>query len=140
MVVLVANAEKARVATSPKYQLALADLDNTALNLLPLQVRMGDYIRPGEYWGPNTVMDIAGVKRMVKVGDRVFGYATVRCPDCIKTRIYIVYLKHGVSGWYSEVSGLPEDAGNMSFFKRVAAATEDELNRLVPQSKRVPIR
>jgi len=112
--VQICNELKAGVASSPKYQLTLADIDNIEADYLPVQT--GDFIRPGECQGPNTALTLPAVKAVVKPGDRIFGYALVLCPHCVKTRSYWVYIEQGKGGWYEEMN-TPLYPTGLNFYK-----------------------
>jgi hypothetical protein len=87
-------------------------------NAKPAEVK---YVRPGNGFAPTEVQWWFGEGgTLLQNGDRLFGYMTVQCPDCVKERIYWVYFEFGGEGGYSE--GRWEDYS----FKAEAAATEAE--------------
>jgi hypothetical protein len=131
------NDLKGGVADRPKYQITLADLDNLEGDLLKIPAQEGDFIRPGESWGPTLALGLPAVKAVVKDGDHIFGYALVLCPDCVKTRSYWVYIEQGRSGWYTEMD-TPLFPSNMKFFENLKNHIE-WLNQIAPPEKRIPI-
>ena len=134
----VVNAEAASAAQQPKYQLLLVDLDNLAGNVLPIPANGDDFIRPGEFWGPNAAMALPNVKSLVKQNDRITGYATVLCPDCLKTRAYWIYYEQGEGGWYCEMPKAVFPTG-LAFFTQMRENVEGYLDEIAPSSCRVPI-
>jgi hypothetical protein len=134
------NSAHAGVADKPKYGVALIDLDNLGADFLRIPTQMGDYIRPGDFWGPNQFMGIDAVKTVVKPGDRVFGSVSVSCPHCVKSRGYWLFIKVGDGGWYAEQEGEPKGIANRSAAETLAANPDAYMERLAPQKTRVPIK
>ncbi len=138
--IVVDNAAHAGIADRPKYGVGLIDLDNIPADFLRIPTTMGDYIRPGDFWGPNQFMGIPAVKSVVKPGDRIFGSVEVSCPTCIKNRGYWVYIKVGEGGWYSEQEGPPMGFANLNAIQKIAENFDAYAAALVPPSKRIPIK
>ncbi len=136
--IMIVNDKRARVAEKPKYQFLLMDLDNLDANSLRIPVLEGDFIRPGEGWGPNMMMDLPEVRAVVHPGDRVFGYGMVLCPTCAKTRSYWIYIEQGKGGWYCEMPKPLYPTGRQ-FFDEMKAHFDAYLNELAPPGCRVPI-
>jgi len=136
--VRIENDSKGGVADKPKYQITLADLDNIEGNLLPIPVQEGDFIRPGEAWGPNLAMELPAVKAIVKPGDRVFGYALVLCPECVKTRSYWIYIEQGKGGWYAEMTK-PQFPKGLQFWVEMKKDVDAVLEELAPSASRISI-
>ena len=69
MVVRVNNPSK-KVTRDPKYWLALFNADSdegSCLEILPIPVQTGDYIRPGDNWGPQrNNFDTTGIRLWTK--------------------------------------------------------------------------
>jgi len=42
------------------------------------------------------------VEAVIKQGDRVFGYMWASCPNCERTRAYVIYAKQNDGGWFAE--------------------------------------
>lgn len=137
--VAIYNDPKAGLANKPTYQITLCDLDNIKGNLLPIPVAQGDFIRPGELCGPNMAMELPAVKSIVKAGDRIFGYALVECPDCIKTRSYLIYIEQGKGGWWYEMTDKPMFPYSLTFYEQMKDNVNAWLDKLAPVSKRIPI-
>jgi hypothetical protein len=136
--VFITNDKKARVAEKPKYQFLLVDLDNLDGNVLAIPATEGDFIRPGEGWGPNLMMELPAVKAVVHPGDRIFGYAIVLCPECAKTRSYWVYIEQGKGGWYCEMPKPLYPTGRQ-FFDDMKVHFDAYLDELAPMKCRVTI-
>lgn len=73
----------------------------------PLQIPVGtfDFLRPHTSGGPLNLFDGPMVAPHIRKGDRLFGSASVSCPDCKRGHTYVVSIIYGQSGWYAE---LPE--------------------------------
>jgi hypothetical protein len=93
------------VIRDPKYQVLLWNLDGDHADALqiPVYTASGDYIRARESIGPFGILSSPGVSPFIKQGNRLFGYMTVTCPDCLRTKEYWVYIDCGTGGWYSEL-------------------------------------
>lgn len=136
--IMIVNDKRAKVAEKPKYQFLLMDLDNLDADALRIPVQEGDFIRPGEGWGPNMMMDLPEVKAVVHPGDRIFGYGMVLCPTCVKTRSYWIYIEQGKGGWYCEMPKPLYPTGRQ-FFDEMKAHFDAFLSELGPVECRVPI-
>jgi hypothetical protein len=134
------NAANTSLADRPKYVVELVDLDNVGADYLRIPVNMGDYLRPGEFWGPNQFMGIDAVKSVVKPGDRIFGSVQVSCPTCVKNRGYWVYIKSGEGGWYFEQDGPTTRIANLDAARKIAADFDNFINTTFPQSERILIK
>jgi hypothetical protein len=132
------NSKVRGVADRPRYGVALIDLESPN-DFLRIPTAVGDYIRPGEFWGPNEFMGIDAVKAVVKPGDRIFGSVSVSCPTCVRSRGYWIYIKAGDGGWYAEQEGLPKGISNVDAAKQIAGDFETYANTLAPSAKRIPI-
>src|SRR6267142_141863 len=106
--------------------------------LLAIPATEGDFIRPGEGWGPNMMMELPAVKAVVHPGDRIFGYGIVLCLTCAKTRSYWVYIEQGKGGWYCEMPKPLYPTGRQ-FFDNMKVHFDAYLNELAPMGCRVPI-
>jgi hypothetical protein len=103
---------------------------------LQIPVRKIDFINPGDTAGA-IILD-SSIGASVGLGDRLFGTATFDCPGC-KERSYWLFIKHGHGGWFAEMPG--QSVRGLSLpIGRIAANTDQELERLVPSSSRRPIR
>lgn len=127
-----------RVVYMPKYQAMLWNLDSAGdlLDPLPVRVQMGDFIRPNERWGPNSMMGLPDVQKRVKEGDRVFGLIVITCPDCVATRTYIAFMRQGLGGWYSE--GIPTETQGVPLpdLIRALAINDSPLKKWIPEERR----
>ena len=93
------------VVRDPRYAVTLFNLDANSKpeNPLPIPAAKGDYIRPGDRWGPNTMIGLPRVSSLINTGNRLIGWASVTCPDCPK-HFYWIFIKHGESGWYTQMT------------------------------------
>jgi len=142
---IVAVNTSSKVVEQPKYQLLLFNLDDARgdgerLRPLPFRVAVGDYIQPRGHWGPNTMMGLPAVAENVRRGDRIVGWASVRCPTC-ETHYYWLYLEHGLRGWYSKLpdGSLPDQAGFIRLLDESAETVVARLENEVPEGDRTPI-
>lgn len=137
---VITNRSKTKVADY-KYWALLWDLDappNLLQQPLPIPVRTGESVRPGECLGPNELMTMQAVLRRVKPGDRVFGYAGIGCADCSRTVLYWLYVVQGASGWYAQAEGAQlKQFGDR--LPEIAKNPEPFLAGLAPPAKRIPI-
>jgi hypothetical protein len=60
-----------------------------------------DWIRPDQHAGPLAVIP-AEDNNVVKAGHRIFGFISITCPECARTRDYLVCFTSGDGGFYAE--------------------------------------
>lgn len=112
------------VATDIKWTVALWNMDLPERNdPLPIPVSTFDFIRPNNEGGPQNLFGTPTVKPLLKLGDRLFGSASVCSPDCIQGRTYVVYIVWGKSGWFAEARG--EKSGNILIPPNFLKASRD---------------
>lgn len=69
-------------------------------SIKPTEVK---YIRSGNGFAPTEAQWWFGQNgSALSIGDRLFGYITVQCPDCKKERVYWVYFEFSGEGVYAE--------------------------------------
>jgi hypothetical protein len=130
------------LARDIKWTVALWNMDLPDRNdPLPIPVQVFDWIRPHEEGGPEDLFNTPLVNPLLKTGDRLFGSASVICPDCSRGRTYAVYIVWGKGGWFYEV---PNDiSGHIivpsNFGRETREVYFQQLDSMVPQEKRVPI-
>jgi hypothetical protein len=129
------------VLREPKYVPAMWNLDGEKWHQpLPIPVASGDWIRPREAMGPKSFITQASILPLVKQGDRLFGVISVTCPDCIRSKAYWVYVKHGVAGWFSEI---PEDhLVDLNALSKAIPEIRKDADRFfssIPEEKRVKV-
>ena len=84
-------------------------------NAKPTEVK---YIRPGGGFAPTELQwNFGNGATSLLSGDRLFGYMTVQCPDCLQERLYWIYFEVSGEGFYreghwDEYSFAAEDAAN----------------------------
>lgn len=140
------NLSKKAVLRDPKYWFALVDLDGPRtvatnggpipqLLQIPAFADTGDFLKAGQKFLPRPIVStFPAVQSIVKSKDRIFGSATVSCPDCIRDRHYLVFFVNGSGGWYCEIAkDIPITMGE------ILTDTEATLLRVVPPERRIPI-
>jgi hypothetical protein len=70
---------------------------------LPIPVSTFDWLRPHDQGGPQNLFGGPIVAPLLKPGNRLFGSASVICPECARGRTYIVSIVWNDGGWFSEV-------------------------------------
>jgi len=129
------------VLYKPKWGFAIWDLDRVDSSgkptILPLRTQEGDWIRGHEGLGPEAAM--SEVSGMTKPGDRLVGYVTVTCPDCVKARAYWIYATAHQGGWFSEAkNGYPDLASIAKSMKSIRDNPEILFGD-IQQVDRIPI-
>jgi hypothetical protein len=130
------------VLREPKFSPGIWNLDRPnpseggTPTILPIPVESGDWIRPHEKQGPNQFIGQPNSKALLKEGDRLFGVVNVTCPDCVATRIYVIYVVYGKGGWYSEI------INNTLTWKDLAKLADkgvDDFLATIPEANRIQI-
>jgi hypothetical protein len=144
--------ESSVVARSIKWTVVLWNLDDPrtyanpapipdAHDPLPIPVSTFDFLRPGTTGGPQGLFNTPLVRPHVKEGQRLFGSASVICPECERGHTYIVSIVFGRGGWYTEVLDWKE--GEMATPKKFTKDGVEEyyknLLSRVPEANRIPI-
>ncbi len=141
--VAVKNISKSTVVQQPKYWVVLFNLDSNELERkqpLLIPARTGDYIKPGNRWGPNGMLSLPKVEVRIKNGDRLLGSAYVTCPEC-NTRSYLVYIKVGEFGWYTELHD--EEGQTLLVDLKNAESIEESITSIenqISKERRIKIR
>ncbi len=130
------------VARDIKWTVALWNIDLPDRNdPLPIPVSTFDWIKPHEKGGPQDLFGGPLVAPLLKPTNRLFGSASVSCPECSRGRTYIVYIVWGSHGWFSEIEN--EKSGNLiipvNFLKETREAYFKALEAAVPKESRIPI-
>src|ERR1017187_6868335 len=103
---------------------------------IPANSLAGDFIRPKDHLMQRSlVSSFPDVKKLVKLGDMIFGYGMVTCPDCITERYYWVFFTYGGGGWYLEFN--KDHSPKMETF---SLHTEGLLNSLDLEHNGIPIK
>ena len=135
------------VLRDPKYGFALMDLDGHRTTLengvslpdilpIPAFVDAGDFLRAKRKFMPRAIVStFPAVRSAVKPNDRIFGWVTVSCPNCVKDRTYVVFFVNGKGGWYRETSGETK----VNFSDILLGDTDRALESLAPSKTRIPI-
>ena len=142
--------EPALVITNPcgaaakniKWTVALWNMDLPDRNdPLPIPVSIFDWIKPHEEGGPQNLFSSPLVAPLLKPGNRLFGSASVDCPECVRGRTYVVYIVLGSGGWFSEME--TEKSGDILIPKNFLKESREEyfksLEAAVPVASRLPI-
>jgi hypothetical protein len=129
------------VLNKPKWSPALWDLDRLDTDgrptILPVPVAEGDWIRPHEALGPEAL--ISEVQSLVNPNDRIFGFISVSCPECARTRVYWVYAVAKKGGWFSECKGGYPDLAAISRNIKLIRNDPDPFLKTVPTNARISI-
>ena len=128
-------------AQTPAFQTILCDLDNGSLGILPIPRQTGDFLRPRSSLLRIPILNYgqSSVMNLLKPTDRVFGWVSLMCANCIRQRWYWVYFNLGTAeGWYSEAKTQPPskplfDISNNPNFK------ESDLDSIVSVNSRKAI-
>jgi hypothetical protein len=131
------------VAKDIKWMVAVWNLDlPDRTDPLPIPVQTFDWIPANNEGGPQDLFNGPTVAPLAKTGDRLFGSASVNCPDCFKGRTYVVHIILGSGGWFAEVE--TEKLGVVlippKFTKSDLAAYFATLEADVPVASRIQIK
>jgi hypothetical protein len=97
------------LARDIKWEVTLWNLDrpiHAPSNPLQIDNGFGEWLRPNSS-RTKGLFALPQVKPHVARGDRLLGWASVSCPDCVRTRTFIVYVPLGSRGWFTERSHVP---------------------------------
>ncbi len=104
--IVIQNRGPNRVARDVVYEVRFWNLSTKgekSYGLLGCNVEKIDYILPRRAIGPNVLHCYpSGVSIQPKNGDRLFGYATIQCPECTKARVYWIFIVYGQDGVFVE--------------------------------------
>lgn len=132
------------VMRDAKYGFHIYDLDAVGdedgpLNLL-IPFQSLEPIRPQAGMGPWTIESLSLRKDGIKPGHRLFGWASISCPECLRRRVYWIYSKFGEEGWYAEIPDA-EQARVQPNLARIVNSDDPEnlIERVVPSRARVPL-
>jgi hypothetical protein len=92
------------VVRDPSYSLVMWNLDKGLPTSLPTVsvTESGRYLKPGQGMVEPT-LDRPEMKSLISEGNRIFGYASVDCPNCKRAKYYWLYIIYGKDSWYSEI-------------------------------------
>ena len=129
------------VLREPKYVPAMWNLDREKWSEpLPIPVESGDWIRPREALLPMVFIGQDRILTLLKQGDRLVGVISVTCPDCIRTKSYWVYIKHGIEGWFSEIP--QEQIVDLNALAKGIPTIRKDTDRFfasIPEEKRIKV-
>jgi len=130
------------IAKDIKWTVALWNMDLPDRNdPLPIPVSTFDWIKPQSEGGPQNLFGSELVAPLLKSGDKLFGSASVSCPECVRGRTYIVYIVWGQGGWFAEVEN--EKSGSVivppNFLKESRLAYFEILPKVISDQMKVPI-
>lgn len=144
--------ESGAIARNIKSAVALWNMDDPrtyvnpnaspdAHDPLPIPVATFDFLRPRTAGGPQNLFDSPLVAPHIKNGQRLFGSASIICPECARGHTYIFSIIWGEGGWY--VEALNSREGELlipaNFNKETVAAFFREIVAQTPESARIPI-
>jgi len=114
------------VARDIKYEVVLFDLDHLSADQnqpLPIPTQTFDFVRPHAASGYMNLFYELPVQPLPN--DRLFGSASVVCPDCVRGRTFFVYIERGKGGWFAETT---------SFFDGHQVRTVENGNLILPKT------
>jgi hypothetical protein len=134
--------QSAVIARDIKWSVQLWNMDLPDRNdPLPIPISTFDWLRPHEQGGPQNLFGNPRVAELLKPGNRLFGSASVICPECARGRTYIVHIVWDEGGWFSEVEnvklGTPFAPPNFSQASRIAHF--NMLEMMAPPQSRTPL-
>jgi hypothetical protein len=108
---------------------------------LPIPVSTFDWIKGHSSGGPQNLFSTPLIAPLLHEGNRLFGSATVDCPECGVGRTYAVYIVWKSGGWFSEIDKRP--AAQLfipsNFLRETREAYFKQLDAMVPPDRRAPI-
>jgi hypothetical protein len=137
-------------ATNPRYSVQMTNIDNpqnaalrvhengTIISLPNATEMLNDYVPGKTALGPYSLGNRWEERGLLKPGDRMFGMASIGCPDCTRIHYYYVYAVHGQDGWYCE----SETPLSLLAVVNIVIETErgkDDPSNYCPAGKRVAI-
>jgi hypothetical protein len=126
-----------RPAREVIYAVLLWNLSNLTKDPLPIPSAKADFVRAHSGAGPYNLF--TPVINVLKEGNKLFGFATVTCPDCLGVNSYWVYLIWGKDGWVSEIHGQGINLIKLyDAIPTIASAPEITIDMIV-KGDRVPI-
>jgi hypothetical protein len=140
------------IARNIKWSVALWNMDDPrtyvssnpspdAHDPLPIPVATFDFLRPRTVGGPQNLFDGPLVAPHLKNGQRLFGSASVVCPECARGHTYIVSIIWGEGGWYVET--LNSNEGELlippNFKQETVIAYYRDILAKTPEAVRIPI-
>lgn len=105
--IIVMNKSKIKPVRDGLYQLIAVNIDRwlgDRYQSVSNRATKVDSIRPDGSYLPSTLELIPDPNQPLEKGNRLYGYLSVSCPDCIAHRLYWVLIKYGEEGWYAELS------------------------------------
>lgn len=67
----------------------------------------------------------------IEKGNRLYGYLTVSCPDCITARVYWVLIKYGEEGYYAELSKDDKEYSLGALLRFTPSTVEDHVKHFL---------
>jgi hypothetical protein len=129
-------------AKQPTFQTYLVNLDESPIRILPIGRQTGDFLQghasllriPILHYGNSLAID------GMKTGDRVFGWISLSCSNCLTVRYYYVFYDYQKDGWYAISSEEPKfDMRNFEAIAKAPALLDDLVkpnHRIVVEDKR----
>ena len=129
------------IAREIKYSVVLWNMDLPDRNdPLPIPVATFDWLKPHTEGGPQNLFGSPQVAALLNPGNRLFGCATVNCPECSSGNTFAVYIVWGEGGWFSEIKSA---AGDLivptNFTKPNREAYFNQLEAMIPAASRITI-
>ena len=135
---MIYNASGTKIAKDVHYAVSLMIVDRPATSgvypAFSTETTNIDYIRPSSAYAPSILRFHNGDSIPVTKGARLFGWASITCPDCAKDRVYWVYWKYQEAGYYLE-----SEDGKMPFGQMPAKTPETILDEFLHMPGIIPI-
>jgi hypothetical protein len=130
------------IARDIKWFVSLWNMDLPDRNdPLPIPISTFDWLKPSTVSGPLDLFNSPLVAPLLKPGNRLFGSASVNCPQCARGRTYIVYVTWGSGGWFAEMEDVKsgEVIIPQNFMKETRERYFKAIDAAVPAQSRTPI-
>lgn len=132
----------------PHYAFNLWDLDARVQGKgddpgnLRIPTKTLEYILPNSGIGPWVIDNLSETASRVPDGNVVFGWVSIRCPDCELRRHYWLLIKKGETAWYYEIP--PEEQlsimKNLQIVLKADKHYPEAIGKVVPIERRIPVR
>lgn len=132
--VIVMNKSKIKPVKDGLYQLITLNIDRWLGNRYQSVSTVAtnvDAIRPDGSYLPSRLEFILDPNQPLEKGNRLYGYLSVSCPDCIAHRLYWVLIKYGEEGWYAELPKFDEELSLVSLGKLTPSTVEGHVNQFL---------
>ena len=140
--VLVTNKSKTKPAKDGVYALIALNIDRWSgdrYQMVQQASHKVDTVRPEGSYLPTSLELRLDPDQSLEKGNRVYGYLSVSCPDCVANRLYWVLIKHGEQGWFAEVPNNDPEYSLITLMKLAPSNVEEHVNRFVSRKDLIPM-